>query len=160
MNIISCKEAKAQGLKRYFTGKPCKHGHIAERHVTGGCVICACLDQQKYYKQDPQKYMEATARYREDNRERTRKIQRDYYARHSHKIKAGAKTQRGARALRIPSWSETEQIAVFYKNCPPGCEVDHIIPLQGKFVSGLHVLGNLQYLSISQNRSKHNRVAI
>jgi hypothetical protein len=29
--IISCKEAKARGLKRYFTGKPCKRGHIAEQ---------------------------------------------------------------------------------------------------------------------------------
>jgi hypothetical protein len=39
--IISRKEAKAQGLKRYFTGKPCKHGHIAERHMEGKCAKCA-----------------------------------------------------------------------------------------------------------------------
>lgn len=36
--LISYKDAKAKGLKRYFTGKRCKNGHIAERFV----VNCAC----------------------------------------------------------------------------------------------------------------------
>ena len=41
MQIIICKEAKAQGLKRYFTGKPCKYGHIAERYCSDSyCVAC------------------------------------------------------------------------------------------------------------------------
>lgn len=41
MKVITKKEAKEKGLKRYFTGKPCKHGHVAERHVgTGGCIPC------------------------------------------------------------------------------------------------------------------------
>lgn len=39
--IISRKEAKEKGLKRYFTGKPCKHGHICERYVNrGACIEC------------------------------------------------------------------------------------------------------------------------
>ena len=38
--IITHKQAKALGLKRYFTGEPCKHGHIAERltNCRGQCV--------------------------------------------------------------------------------------------------------------------------
>jgi hypothetical protein len=39
MKIVSWKEAKARGLKRYFTGEPCKHGHIAERCVSAGDYI-------------------------------------------------------------------------------------------------------------------------
>jgi hypothetical protein len=31
--IITRGEALARGLTRYFTGKPCKYGHIAERFV-------------------------------------------------------------------------------------------------------------------------------
>ena len=34
IKIISHAEAKAQGLKRYFTGKPCKHGHVAEIYTS------------------------------------------------------------------------------------------------------------------------------
>ena len=157
MIVISCKEAKAQGLKRYFTGKSCKRGHIAERYVTGGCVICSQEDCRTYYAQDPQKYMHGTFEYRDKNRDVCRKIQNRYYRRHAHIIKAAAKTHRGKRALRTPEWSELDKIAEFYLRCPEGHEVDHIYPLQGKTVSGLHVLSNLQYLPKSQNRSKHNK---
>ena len=152
------QRGSAQGLKRYFTGKPCKRGHVAERLVDGGCIECDREDQRRYYRDDPQKKMAETAAYREANREITRQIQRNYYARNSAKIKAEAKTYRGARALRVPGWSETEAIAEFYRNCPDGYEVDHILPLQGITVSGLHVLGNLQYLPRSLNRAKRNKV--
>lgn len=40
--IITRAQAKAQGLKRYYTGKTCRAGHIAERYVaTASCVACA-----------------------------------------------------------------------------------------------------------------------
>ena len=39
--IIARKEALAKGLKRFFTGKPCKRGHVVERRVdTGDCIEC------------------------------------------------------------------------------------------------------------------------
>lgn len=40
--IITRAEAKAQGLKRYYTGVPCVHGHITERQTTNGtCIPCS-----------------------------------------------------------------------------------------------------------------------
>lgn len=62
------------------------------------------------------------------------------------------------RKLRIPAWHSLEKnaIAEFYDNCPDGCHVDHIIPLQGEFVSGLHTLANLQYLPAAENLKKGN----
>lgn len=157
MNVISCKDARAQGLKRYFTGRPCKHGHIDERHVTGGCVECSKLDQKKYYHQNPEKYMAATVAYRELNREKTNAIQRRYYANNAETIKAEQSLIRAVRMQRVPAWSEIELIAEFYANCPDGYEVDHYYPLQGETVSGLHVFGNLQYLTRAENRAKKNK---
>lgn len=41
MEIITKQQAQAAGLQRYFTGKPCKHGHVSERYTsTGICVEC------------------------------------------------------------------------------------------------------------------------
>jgi hypothetical protein len=40
--IISRADAKRRGLKRYLTGQPCPHGHVAERRVSDfACVECA-----------------------------------------------------------------------------------------------------------------------
>lgn len=39
--IISRKAAFEMGLRRFYTGIPCKHGHVAERFVVnGGCTAC------------------------------------------------------------------------------------------------------------------------
>lgn len=41
LHIISRADAKRAGLKYYFTGKPCKHGHVSERKsVNGDCYAC------------------------------------------------------------------------------------------------------------------------
>lgn len=42
MELVSRKEAVSRGLKRYFTGRPCKRGHVSERLVsTAGCYVCS-----------------------------------------------------------------------------------------------------------------------
>jgi hypothetical protein len=47
MERITRKQALALGLKRYFTGKPCCHGHVVERLASAGtCVECRRLMEQ------------------------------------------------------------------------------------------------------------------
>src|SRR6266566_69942 len=50
---------------------------------------------------------------------------------------------------------EQKQLYKIYANCPKGYEVDHIIPISK---TGLHHPDNLQYLTISENRKKSNKI--
>lgn len=65
--------------------------------------------------------------------------------------------RRAAIVVATPAWVSEEELKNFYINCPPGYEVDHIIPLKGERVCGLHVLNNLQYLTAEENRVKGNK---
>lgn len=50
MKIITRQEAISTGESYYFTGKPCKRGHYAKRHVTG----CGCVDCIREFSQQPE----------------------------------------------------------------------------------------------------------
>lgn len=79
----------------------------------------------------------------------TRDYQREYQ-----------KTRKALKLARVPSWADLGKIQEIYSNCPVGYHVDHIVPLQGKLVSGLHVENNLQYLRAEENLKKSNKYEI
>ena len=58
---------------------------------------------------------------------------------------------------REPSWNDELVMRLIYEDCPEDCEVDHIVPMYGENVSGLHVHYNLQYLTKEENCKKGNR---
>lgn len=58
---------------------------------------------------------------------------------------------------RTPAWADQNSIRNIYLNCPEGYHVDHIVPLRGALVSGLHVPENLQYLPAEENLQKGNK---
>lgn len=64
---------------------------------------------------------------------------------------------RAAKLRATPSWVSIDVMREIYEQCPKGFQVDHIVPLQGKQVCGLHVPANLQYLPMADNASKNNR---
>jgi len=74
---------------------------------------------------------------------------------------AAAKTAkyRAAKLQAIPKWANLKKIAQIYSTCPAGYHVDHIVPLQGVLVCGLHVEYNLQHLTAEANQKKSNSVA-
>lgn len=53
--------------------------------------------------------------------------------------------------------ADIEKIKAIYMACPPGYEVDHIIPLSK---GGKHHEDNLQYLTITENKRKNNRIVV
>lgn len=64
--VITRAQAKALGFSRYFTGKPCKHGHVAERRIEGKCVECVKEDTVKNAKI----YVERAAAWNKANKDK------------------------------------------------------------------------------------------
>jgi len=73
-------------------------------------------------------------------------------------LTAAENKRRAAKLNATPGWVDVALLKTVYINCPRGMTVDHIIPLQGKTVCGLHVPWNLQYLTASENSRKSNKL--
>jgi len=201
MNSISRNEAKLQGLFRYYTGKPCKHGHDAQRFVSSrGCVVCV-MARAKVWKHENLEICSAEKRaWTARNREKVRALKKHYYAtdentrkkqaqrarkwmeanRHKYRassakwrranldVAAAAQQRRRAKLLNcMPAWADQDAIQQFYTLAKELSEqtgvkhnVDHIVPLQGELVTGLHVEWNLQILTESENKSKGARFPV
>jgi 5-methylcytosine-specific restriction endonuclease McrA len=149
----------------------CKRGH--DRTIIGitkshNCKACSRVYMQSYKKTPEYKaYMRhynaefrKTKWYKQYQRSETVKNTRKAYRiAHPELYRMLHSVCQASRKLRIPKFGQ-DGIVTFYKNCPDGMVVDHIIPLQSKLVSGLHVLWNLQYLTPLQNLCKGNKYGI
>jgi 5-methylcytosine-specific restriction endonuclease McrA len=99
--IVSLEEALAAGSTRYFTGKPCKHGHVAERLVSNrSCCECLKLAKRRAYHANPGKHKEAGRRWQLKNKEKRREISRRYYYAHhkENRARLNAHTKRYRKA--------------------------------------------------------------
>jgi hypothetical protein len=108
--IITYSEGKAAGLLHYFTGRPCKHGHISKRKVSDrSCTECCRLRANVYYWNAPEKNHANCARYRASNPEKIKADKAAYRAQHRDKEKA---TQAAYRARTTEK--RKAQAAVWY----------------------------------------------
>jgi hypothetical protein len=140
------REALALGLPRFNTGQPCKHGHLADRYSKrSDCVVCRDLLFRRWYQrpENAEQVVASVREWRERNPDRARL--NGVHARN---------VRRSREMNATPAWADLEAIKRIYAACLPGHEVDHVVPLGGKTVCGLHVPANLQYLPKLANRSK------
>lgn len=92
MKIITRTEAIALGLKRYFTGIPCKLGHIDERQtVNWTCRECVRVKSLARYSANPEAARARQNTYYRDHKERIAETNAASRARNADKIKVRKK---------------------------------------------------------------------
>ena len=189
VDLISLNTARKLGLTHYFTGKPCKYGHIAKRQVSNrSCVICVKKRAITWAKNNPERSKEILDNWNKNNREREaerarkwraknpetyKRMVREWREKNSIYYKAymakAAMDRQAAKRKRTPSWltdddhwmmEQAYELAQLRTDML-GFEwhVDHIVPLRGKDVSGLHAPWNLQVIPAVENLSKSNKFA-
>ena len=178
--IITCAEARAQGLSHYFTGKPCKRGHIAKRAVVRrGCVECTKITNTASYhrphvKKRHKAYREANkerlneqiANWQAANREKRREDNRRWYYRdiqHARTVHLEKVHRRRAIKNAAEGSHTKEQLADLLKRQNHRCayceadlrkvtkHADHIVAIIN---GGSDDISNIQYLCAPCNWSK------
>ena len=107
------------------------------------------------------------AEWQKKNRERQNATVCRYAKRYPERVNALTMLRTARKAKATPSWLSPvhkKEIVEIYKLAKEltwlsesPLQVDHILPIKGKIVSGLHVPWNLQILPKSENCRKNNR---
>lgn len=135
--------------------------------------------RKRTYEKNKASVLATAARYRAQNREKERADRKAHYERNKAKtaevcrayrqankgkVAAWQKQYQTRKKKALPSWADLQKIAEIYETAAWLTEqsgepwhVDHIVPLQGKTVCGLHVENNLALLTAPENLTKSNR---
>ena len=101
------KEAQDLGAKYYFTGEPCKYGHIAPRKTKGSCVECLKVEWQEAAEKRADYFREYNKR--EDVKER----KNDWYEAHKEQvIQAAATRPLEVKRVYQKAWKERNTVWV------------------------------------------------
>ena len=147
LSVFGRNKSKKDGYQTAC--KPCKRAYSKER-----------------YSKNPDKHKEQCYAWGKNNPETVASIQSRYRKRSAPKINARNAARRAGRAAATPEWLTPEQhddmksMYILAKKWGDlfsiDYHVDHIVPLNGENICGLHVPWNLQLLEAKLNLSKSN----
>lgn len=208
---VSRSEAKLLNVPQYFTGKPCKQGHLAPKFTcSGSCTECLAGRRRDYMRkwaaENPEAKKQRAAEWYDKNRDeviervranyykdldKSRQRARDYAESHKKeaverakkwkennperaklndanrdpvKLHSAKAKYRAAKRQACPPWVDHDHMARIHdvyrlrrkvsEQTGVVHEVDHIVPLQGKTVCGLHVWWNLRVIPKEDNNRR------
>jgi 5-methylcytosine-specific restriction endonuclease McrA len=149
--IISREEAKAAGLSRFFTGRPCINNHLSQRTTAnGGCFRCNTeLGNQLYHNEGP------------EERKSRRAFARAWKKAHPESVKAEAQRRRAMKRDAEGSHTADELKALFHqqrgkcaycvKSIRDGYHVDHVVAMAN---GGSNWISNIALACAKCNTSK------
>ena len=142
---------------------------------TSWCHQCHRERNSEWAKENRERLSAKSAAWREENVSAARATNRRFKSKHKDRLAAlhadWAKRNRGKRnassakrkAVKLqatPAWANYQEIKEIYKTASllgPQFHVDHVIPLQGATVCGLHCEANLRIIPAQVNVAKHAR---
>jgi len=143
------------------------------------------ISQKKYAEKHKEKVKAAIKKWNTEHKDKLNEASKKYYHKNKHdeafksknrnkvkewfinnpsKVLEQSARKRATKLLRVPIWADKKEIKRIYeiacrKSNIEGRKyhVDHIIPLRGKLVSGLHIPSNLQVILELENLAKSNK---
>jgi hypothetical protein len=143
-------QARLAGAKTFDPGKPCPRGHRSLYNTrSGACIECVrALDNSPGYQ---------ARRRRHANTEHGQQWRKDWYAQNSGRCVGYVIKKFYGQDDRLILPEHKPIVAAMYADAHKrSLVVDHIIPFRGKYVSGLHILCNLQIITREENQKKLN----
>ena len=160
-----CKSCRAERLKKR---SPLQKAHANKMMKAWRADNPEEIKAKKaaIYQEKSEEIRAQVKAYRDANKDLMKMRRRLAYLENSKTIRERSATAHAAKKKRVPKWVddnhkklilEVYELSVrLTKETKCKHEVDHIIPLQGELVSGLHVVSNLQVLTMKENRKKYN----
>jgi hypothetical protein len=146
-------------LKHYHKKKTGRLG------VRATCKLCRVRESRERYKKNKVKIDAVNRQWAIDNREAKRIIGNRWNKNNRACVNFNDAKRRARKKNAFPKWLtdlQLSQIKSIYKKCAEyrsmglNMHVDHVIPLQGKTVSGLHIPANLRIVTAEVNMRKGN----
>lgn len=123
--------------------------------------------RRSWVLENPEKRKQTSKKYYEANKEKQQILRKAWRAKNIDKARSQVSARRRRVRIATPKWAEISEIEKVYLEAQRYTKttgilhtVDHIIPLNGKLVSGLHVKENLQVLPYLENYSKSARFTV
>lgn len=124
------------------------------------------VGRKKYNLENKEKISSKNKRLYRKNKEKKLLQNKRWKAKNKYLLSFYAAKRRHAISLATPKWANMDLIKSIYIKCSEVCKdtgvphhVDHIVPINGDSVCGLHVENNLQIITATENMSKGKKYA-